>query len=141
MNNKYSEKDKYLAIDNAQANFILEDEEKIVARLGMNFSGGQRQRIALARALIKDSPILILDDTFSALDYKTDKNIRKKLAKHKKNQTKIFISQRISSIINADKIIVIDKGKIIGMDTHNNLVKNNDLYSKLYETQLAGDDI
>lgn len=141
MNNKYSEKEKYLAIDNAQANFILEDEEKIVARLGMNFSGGQRQRIALARALIKDSPILILDDTFSALDYKTDKNIRKKLAKHKKNQTKIFISQRISSIINADKIIVIDKGKIIGMDTHNNLVKNNDLYSKLYETQLAGDDI
>lgn len=141
MNNKYSEKEKYLAIDNAQANFILEDEKKIVARLGMNFSGGQRQRIALARALIKDSPILILDDTFSALDYKTDKNIRKKLAKHKKNQTKIFISQRISSIINADKIIVIDKGKIIGMDTHNNLVKNNDLYSKLYETQLAGDDI
>ena len=143
MNNKYSSDEVLKAIDQSQANFILKYENKTkekVLREGVNFSGGQRQRIALARALVKDAPILILDDVFSALDYKTDANIRNKLSKRDKQQTKIFISQRISSIKNADRIIVIDNGEIIDNDTHDNLVINNELYRKLYETQVAGDN-
>lgn len=143
MNEIYSKDELLSAINESQANFILNYDDKTnekVLREGMNFSGGQRQRIALARALIKDAPILILDDVFSALDYKTDANIRKEINKREKKQTKIFISQRISSIKNADRIIIIDNGEIIDNNTHNNLLLNNELYKKLYETQVAGDN-
>ncbi len=131
------------SIDIANANFVYQKENGIhslVSRGGSNFSGGQRQRVQLARALAKNGSLLILDDVFSALDYVTDLNIRTKLNKEKNNQTRIFISQRLSSIYNADKIIVIDSGKVIGIGTHHELLKNNQLYHRLYLSQVGGDN-
>lgn len=138
----YNESTLEKAVNQAQAKFVLEYDNKFdkeVLRNGSNFSGGQKQRLALARALVKDSKLLILDDVFSALDYKTDALIRKKLNKKSIKQTKIFISQRISSIKNADRIIILDRGEIIDIGKHNDLLKSNELYRSLYETQVAGE--
>lgn len=142
MSSNYSEEEIEKALLESSSKFVLDREDKtkgIVLREGVNFSGGQRQRLALARALVKDSPILILDDVFSALDYMTDFNIRNELNKRNKKQTKIYISQRLSSIKNANNIIVLDGGEIIASGTHDELLKNNDLYKKLYDTQVEGD--
>ncbi|MDY0276956.1 MAG: ABC transporter ATP-binding protein [Acholeplasma sp.] len=141
MNKEYSDEEITEALKDAQAQFILRREKGIeseVLRQGMNYSGGQRQRIALARALVKDSSLLILDDVFSALDYVTDLKIRKRLDKRKNQQTKIYISQRLSSLVNTDKIIVIDGGKIIASGKHDELLNSCELYRSLYETQVAG---
>lgn len=142
MSNSYSEKEVEKALKEASASFVLNRQNKtneIVLREGVNFSGGQRQRLALSRTLVKNSPILILDDVFSALDYMTDFNIRKELNKRDKSQTKIYISQRLSSIKNANNIVVLDKGEIIAIDNHDNLLKTNDLYQRLYASQVEGD--
>lgn len=105
---------------------------------GSNVSGGQKQRICIARALLKKPKILILDDSTSAVDTKTDKSIREAMLKEIPNTTKIIIAERISSIIDCDKIIVMDDGKIDAVDTHENLLKNNKIYKEVYDSQTKG---
>ena len=108
---------------------------------GSNVSGGQKQRLCIARALLKDPKVLILDDSTSAVDTATDAKIREAFAKKIPGVTKLIISQRISSIEHADKIIVLDNGMINGFDTHENLIKNNAIYNEIYEAQTsAGGD-
>lgn len=104
---------------------------------GSNVSGGQKQRLCIARALLKQPKILILDDSTSAVDTATDAKIRKGFMEEIPNTTKIIIAQRISSIQNADRIIVLDNGRISGFDTHENLIKTNDIYCEVYETQMS----
>lgn len=111
------------AIKGVQADNFIDNLDNKVEQLGSNFSGGQKQRLYIARSLLKNSKIIILDDSTSAIDTKTDKKIKDFLNKNYKNSTKIIISQRISSIINCDKIMVIEDGKITNIDTHENLLK------------------
>ncbi len=101
-------------------------------------SGGQKQRLCIARALIKDPKILILDDSTSAVDTATDKKIKQGLRDTKPNTTKLIIAQRISSVQDADKIIVIDNGKINGIGTHEELMANNTIYQEVYQSQVKG---
>ncbi len=103
---------------------------------GTNVSGGQKQRLCIARALLKKPKIVILDDSTSAVDTRTDMMINQAFKKNLKDTTKLIISQRISSIENCDSIIVLDEGKIVGFDTHNNLIKNNDIYKEIYNVQM-----
>ena len=105
---------------------------------GVNVSGGQKQRICIARALLKKPKILILDDSTSAVDTATDAKIRKAFAEEIPNTTKLIISQRISSVQNADKIIVLDNGKISGVGSHDELLNKNDIYTEIYEAQTKG---
>lgn len=109
-----------------------------IKREGSNLSGGQKQRICIARALLKNPKILILDDSTSAVDTKTDALIRHSFKNYLPDTTKIIISQRISSIKHADKIIVIENGHVIGFDTHENLIKSCELYKQTYELQMKG---
>lgn len=124
----------------AQAdNFINEFPDKYdtyIEQGGTNVSGGQKQRITIARAILKKPKILILDDSTSAVDTKTDRFIREGLANKIPNTTKIIIAQRISSVENCDKIIVMDNGKIIGIGKHENLLKTNEIYKEVYESQM-----
>ena len=105
---------------------------------GNNVSGGQKQRLCIARSLLKNPKILILDDSTSAVDTKTDARIRQAFAEDLKDTTKIIIAQRISSVENSDKIIVLDDGKVVGYDTPENLLKNNTIYRETYEAQKKG---
>lgn len=104
---------------------------------GVNLSGGQKQRIAIARAIIKEPKLLILDDSTSALDMITEKQIKKELKEHLKNTTTIMIAQRITSVMDADKILVMDKGKIVSIGTHNELMKNSKTYIDIYHSQIG----
>ena len=104
----------------------------------MNVSGGQKQRLCIARALLKNPKILILDDSTSAVDTKTDSAIRKTFKEEMKNVTKIIIAQRVSSIEDADKIIVLDNGKIDGIGKHEDLIKTNKIYQDVYNSQTKG---
>ena len=114
--------------------------ETYVEQGGTNFSGGQKQRLTIARALLKNPKILILDDSTSAVDTKTDQEIRKSLKTSLPHVTKIIISQRISSIEDADRILVLDEGEIIGIGSHEELLQTNTLYQEVYETQKRGED-
>ena len=128
----------------AQADsFIQELPDKyntVLDQGGTNVSGGQKQRICIARALLKKPKILILDDSTSAVDTKTDALIKKAFKEKIPNTTKIIIAQRVSSIIDADKIIVMDNGKIDGIGTAEELLKTNEIYKEVYESQMGGDD-
>ena len=108
---------------------------KVVEQGGANFSGGQKQRLCIARALLKNPKILILDDSTSAVDTKTDRLIRKALKNDLPDMTKIVIAQRISSIEEADQIIVLDNGEINGIGTHKQLLENNEIYREVYQSQ------
>ena len=134
--------DEYMikAADISQSmNFISEKEkgfESEVAQGGTNLSGGQKQRISIARALAKNPKIVLFDDSFSALDPKTDLIIRNKIKENMKDSTKIIVAQRISTILDADKIIVLDEGEIIGIGKHEELIKNCDTYIQIAKSQL-----
>lgn len=109
--------------------------ESEVYQRGANFSGGQKQRISITRGVVGNPKILILDDSTSALDAKSEKLVKEAIEAKMKDTTKIIISQKISSIVHADKILVLDEGKLVGMGTHKELVQTNDIYKEIYETQ------
>ena len=115
-----------------------EGYETRIERGGANVSGGQKQRLCIARALLKKPKVLILDDSTSAVDTATDAKIRAALAKHLPGTTKIIIAQRISSVEDADRILVLDNGRINGFDTHENLLKTNAIYQEIYDSQVKG---
>ena len=124
----------------AQASEFIETQggpEAPVAIKGANLSGGQKQRLLIARALAGDSEILVLDDSSSALDYKTDSLLREEIRKHCGNATKIIVAQRISSIMHADKILVMDNGRVIGMGTHDELMQSCRIYCEISESQMG----
>ena len=129
-----------MALDIAKSDFVKDLEQGVdsmVAQGGSNFSGGQKQRISIARAVYKNAPIIIFDDTFSALDYKTDMLVRKKIKENLKDTTVIIIAQRIGTIMNADKIVVLDEGKIVGMGTHEQLLQSCSIYQEIALSQLS----
>lgn len=129
----------------AQASeFIEKMEDKYnshISRSGTNISGGQKQRLSIARAIARDPEIYIFDDTFSALDYKTDTTLRKELKKHTKDATTLIVAQRIGTIKNADKIIVLNEGKIVGQGTHKELLKTCDVYKEIALSQLSKEEL
>ena len=129
----------------AQANeFIEKMDDKYethIAQGGSNVSGGQKQRLAIARAIAKDPEIYIFDDSFSALDYKTDSVLRKELKKYTKDATSLIVAQRIGTIMNADKIVVLDSGKCVGMGTHKELLKTCDVYKQIALSQLSKEEL
>ena len=112
-----------------------------IAQGGSNVSGGQKQRLSIARAIAKDPEIFIFDDSFSALDFKTDSTLRKALKEHTKEATTIIVAQRISTIIHADQILVLDDGKIVGKGTHEELLKNCDVYMQIAQSQLSAREL
>ena len=130
------------ACKKAQADDFIKSFEKgydtYIEQGGTNVSGGQKQRICIARALLKNPKILILDDSTSAVDTKTDSSIRKAFKEEMKDVTKIIIAQRVSSIEDSDKIIVLDNGKIDGFGTHEELMKTNKIYQDVYNSQTKG---
>lgn len=129
------------ALSTAQALEFVEDlpsgVDSIVKQGGQNFSGGQRQRLCIARTLIKKAPILILDDSLSALDYKTDAQLREALHKDQAGVTTIIVSQRVSSVQSADQILVLESGKMTGLGNHEALMKDCPTYAEIYHTQTA----
>ena len=112
-----------------------------MAQGGTNFSGGQKQRLSIARAVFKDSGIMIFDDTFSALDYKTDMLVRKKLREQLSETTVIIVAQRIGTIRNADKILVLHDGVAAGLGTHDELLKNCPIYKEIALSQLSEEEL
>lgn len=128
----------------AQANFVEKLEGGLnyeIAQGGTNVSGGQRQRLCIARAIAKDPEIYVFDDSFSALDYKTDKALREALKNYTKDATKVIVAQRVGTILDADKIIVLDSGKIVGVGTHKELMKNCKVYKEIALSQLSKEEL
>jgi ATP-binding cassette subfamily B protein len=133
------------AADIAQATeFITSNPEGMqteVAQGGMNVSGGQKQRLAIARALVKKAPIYIFDDSFSALDFKTDAALRKSLKEHTGSSTMMIVTQRIATIKNAEQIIVLDEGNIVGKGSHDELMKDCEIYRGIALSQLSMEEL
>lgn len=128
----------------AQGSELLNQEEgfaKLVAQGGQNYSGGQKQRMSIARALIKEADIFIFDDSFSALDFKTDAKLRQALSENMADKTMIIVAQRVSTIMQADQIIVLDDGKLVGKGTHEELLKTCDTYYEIASTQLTKEEL
>ena len=140
-----SDQDLWEALELAQAKDFVESKEDgldtEVAQGGTNFSGGQRQRLAIARALARKPEVLIFDDSFSALDYKTDKQLRHDLAQKTAETTKLIVAQRISTIMDADQILVLDKGVVVGQGTHEELLKTNAVYQEIAYSQLSQEEL
>ena len=133
------------AIELSQAeefvNKLPDGTEHMISQMGRNVSGGQKQRLSIARALSRKPEILVFDDSFSALDYKTDAKLREGLNEKLKDTTKIIVAQRISTIRHADKIIVLDRGEAVGMGTHEELMKNCDVYKEIALSQLSAAEL
>lgn len=129
----------------AQATEFIESKEETyqspISQGAKNVSGGQKQRLSIARALVKNSLIYIFDDSFSALDFKTDSNLRKALKAHNKNSTLIIVAQRVSTIMNAEQIIVLNEGKMAGIGTHEELLKNCETYYEIASSQLSEEEL
>lgn len=129
------------ACDTAQVTEFLESKgsgpELALTQGGGNLSGGQRQRVSLARAFVKDAPIYLFDDTFSALDFKTDAAVRKAMRKELQGKTVIIVAQRISTIMEADQIVVMDHGRVVATGTHESLLQSCEIYQEIYETQTS----
>ncbi|MBR4035788.1 MAG: ABC transporter ATP-binding protein [Oscillospiraceae bacterium] len=140
-----SDEDILKALEIAQAkNFVIEKEDGIdapVSQGGTNFSGGQRQRLAIARAIMKMAPIYIFDDSFSALDFTTDLNLRKALKQNLSDSTIIIVGQRVASIMDADQIIVMDDGRIVGKGTHKQLMESCEEYQQIAYSQLSKEEV
>ena len=140
-----NEEDLKLAADIAQATeFISEKEDGFkteIAQGGANVSGGQKQRLSIARALIKKPEIFIFDDSFSALDYKTDAALRRALKTKTQGVTVMIVAQRISTVMNADKILVLDEGRVVGMGTHGELLENCEVYQQIALSQLSKEEL
>ena len=143
--NKISEKDILDAAKIAEAKEFVEKMEDTynshISQGGTNISGGQKQRLSIARAVAKDPEIYIFDDSFSALDYKTDAVLRQNLKKNKKDATMLIVAQRIGTIMNADKIMVLDNGKCVGIGTHKELLKNCEVYKEIALSQLSKEEL
>ena len=133
------------AAEIAQATEFIEDKEKKykeeISQGGSNVSGGQKQRLSIARAIAKNPEIFVFDDSFSALDFKTDIKLREALAEKTENKTVIIVAQRISTILNADKIIVLEDGKMVGIGKHEELMKNNETYRQIALSQLSEEEL
>ena len=112
-----------------------------IAQGGSNVSGGQKQRLSIARAIAKDPEIFIFDDSFSALDFKTDSTLRKALKEYTKEATTIIVAQRISTILNADKILVLDDGHMAGIGSHKELMKSCEVYGQIAMSQLSEEEL
>lgn len=115
--------------------------ETHLASGGTNVSGGQKQRLSIARAIARNPEIYIFDDSFSALDYKTDSVLRKALKEHTKEATSLIVAQRIGTIMNADKIMVLDNGECVGMGTHKELLKTCEVYKQIALSQLSKEEL
>ena len=145
METPLDEEKMWEALELAQAKSFVEEKEagleSEVAQGGTNYSGGQRQRLAIARALARKPEILIFDDSFSALDYKTDRILRKELAEQTQHMTKLIVAQRISTIMDADQILVLDNGKVVGQGTHKELLATNEVYQEIAYSQLSKEEL
>ncbi len=123
--------------------FVMKKEDGFnspISQGGTNVSGGQRQRLAIARAIVRKPEIYVFDDSFSALDFKTDKSLRQALASETENATVVIVAQRISTIIDADRIIVVEKGKVVGIGTHKELLKSCDVYKEIVSSQMSKEE-
>ena len=144
-NKKITENKIKEAVSIAQAEeFVTKMDNKYdshIAQVGTNISGGQKQRLAIARAIARNPEVYIFDDSFSALDYKTDATLRTELKKHTKNATTLIVAQRIGTIMNADRIIVLDEGKIVGSGTHKELLKSCEVYKEIALSQLSEEEL
>ena len=133
------------AAEIAQATEFIEGKEEkykdAIAQGGANVSGGQKQRLSIARAIAKDPEIFVFDDSFSALDFKTDAALRKALFKHAKDATILIVAQRISTIMNADNIIVLNEGEIVGSGSHKELLKTCKIYKEIALSQLKEEEL
>ena len=126
------------------ADFIETKEDKYqdeIAQGAKNVSGGQKQRLSIARALVKNPPIYIFDDSFSALDFKTDLKLRQALKEHTNEATILIVAQRVNTIMTAEQIIVLDEGKIVGKGTHRELLESCDVYSQIAHSQLSDEEL
>ena len=148
-NLKYGKKDASMetvekCAEIAQAKEFIDEKEnkyeEAISQAGTNISGGQKQRLSIARALVKGAPIYLFDDCFSALDFKTDLNLRTALKENFKDVTKIIVAQRINTIIDAEQIIVLEEGRIVGKGTHEELMKTCKTYKEIADSQLGGED-
>ena len=135
----------FKAVEIAQAKEFISDKEKKyqdnISQGGTNVSGGQKQRLSIARAIAKDPEIFVFDDSFSALDFKTDLALREALSKETNDKTVIIVAQRISTILNADQIIVLDEGKVVGIGKHEDLINNNETYRQIALSQLSEQEL
>ena len=141
---KISDQAMHDAAATAQADFIKDLEggyHAHIAQGGSNVSGGQKQRLSIARALAKDPDILVFDDSFSALDYKTDAALRKELAEKEKDKTILIVAQRISTIRHANQIIVLDDGAVVGVGTHEQLLNSCDVYREIASSQFSEEEM
>lgn len=143
-NSKATDSELTEALKIAQAGFVKELDGGLnaaVSQAGKNFSGGQKQRLSIARALVRKPQIYIFDDSFSALDYKTDLLLRKALSKRIEHAAVIIVAQRVSTIINADNIIVLESGRIVGQGNHKTLINSCETYKEIVESQLGGEGL
>ena len=144
-NTKGTEEEMKEAARIAQAEEFIdakpEQFESPISQGGANVSGGQKQRLSIARAIAKNPDIYIFDDSFSALDYKTDVTLRKALQEHTSNSVVLIVAQRISTILHAEQIIVLDEGKIAGKGTHKELLKNCEVYRQIAMSQLSEEEL
>lgn len=141
---KPTDEDVARALDISQSHFVSKLPDRVDSRIdqgGKNVSGGQKQRLSIARALARKPEILIFDDSFSALDYKTDKMLREALNEKASDTTRLIVAQRIGTIKNADKIIVLDNGRIVGEGTHKELMKNCSVYQEIALSQLSKEEL
>ena len=140
-----SQADLDKAIEIAQARSIVEEKpdhyQEAISQGGSNVSGGQKQRLSIARALIKNPDIYIYDDSFSALDYKTDALLRQALQREYADKTLIIVAQRISTILHADQILVLNDGEIVGRGTHDELMQNCDVYQEIAFSQMSKEEL
>ena len=140
-----TDEDIFKASEIAQAMEFISNKEEMfnaeIAQGGTNVSGGQKQRLAIARAIAKKPEIFIFDDSFSALDFKTDAKLRKAINTELKESTLLIVAQRISTIMNADQIIVLDEGKIVGKGTHKELMNSCEVYQQIALSQLSKEEL